>query len=202
MAGMCGISELNGEHPVLHTPMNGPWPEPNETIYFALGCFWGAERIFWQQNGVINTAVGYLGGTLENPTYPLVCTGTTGHAETVRVVYDPGRTSAAALLKVFWEMHDPTQGNRQGNDIGSQYRSLICTTTDEQAQLAEWTRNEFAKTLNAAGAGAITTEICDIATAGQFWPAEEYHQAYLYKNPNGYCMHGWNGYTCSLPPNI
>lgn len=189
---------LPGIHPVLKTPIEGPWREPYEVIYFAMGCFWGVERIFWQQLGVLNTAVGYFGGDWPAPTYEEVCTGQTGHAETVRVVYDPSVTSAGELLKVFWENHDPTQGDRQGNDRGPQYRSLIAVTTDEQRTLAEKSRETFGATLSDAGRGPITTSIMDAADS-DFWLAENYHQAYLFKHPNGYCNHGFKGFVCEAP---
>ena len=186
-------------HPVLKTPLEGPWPEPHEILYVAMGCFWGVERIYWQQPGVINTAVGYMAGTAPFPTYEDVCTGQTGHAETTRIVYNPTKTSPGNLLKVFWENHDPTQGDRQGNDRGSQYRSLIITTTAEQRALAVKSMHDFGETLKAAGRGPITTEILDADTAGEFWLAEPYHQAYLHKHPNGYCNHGFKGFVCQAP---
>lgn len=188
-----------GIHPVLDTPWEGPWPEPYEVLYVAMGCFWGVERIFWSQPGVINTAVGYLGGNFANPTYEDVCTGQTGHAETVRVVYNPTKTSPGELLKVFWENHDPTQGDRQGNDRGSQYRSMIVYTTEEQRLLAEQSREAFGATLAEAGQGPITTEIISAENAGTFWLAEPYHQAYLFKHPHGYCNHGFKGFVCEAP---
>ena len=156
-----------------------------ERIYFGMGCFWGAERRFWQQPGVIRTAVGYAGGRREQPSYEQVCSGATGHAEMVEVEWDPQQTSLEQLLKVFWEAHDPTQGDRQGNDIGSQYRSALYCTTEPQHSAALQSRNLFAKALQAQGFGLITTEILFPAPA--FWRAEEYHQRYLEKNPNGYC---------------
>lgn len=156
-----------------------------ERIYFGMGCFWGAERRFWQQPGVIRTAVGYAGGRREQPSYEQVCSGATGHAEMVEVEWDPQQTSLEQLLKVFWEAHDPTQGDRQGNDIGSQYRSAIYCTTEPQHAAALQSRNLFAKALQAQGFGPITTEILFPAPA--FWRAEEHHQRYLEKNPNGYC---------------
>ncbi|ADI66989.1 peptide-methionine (S)-S-oxide reductase MsrA [Mobiluncus curtisii] len=186
-------------HPVLHTSITGPWPEPHEVIYFAMGCFWGVERIFWSQPGVINTAVGYMAGQQPTPSYEEVCTGITGHAETVRVVFDPTATTAGELLKVFWENHDPTQGDRQGNDRGSQYRSLVICTTPEQRELAEVSRRNFGATLAGAGRGAITTEILDADAVGQFWLTEDYHQAYLFHHPHGYCNHGFKGFVCEVP---
>jgi len=163
-----------------------------------MGCFWGVERIFWRQPGVIVTAAGYMGGYTPHPTYEETCTGLTGHAETVQVVYDPTVTSAEALLKVFWENHDPTQGARQGNDVGTAYRSAIFWTTPEQESAAVATRDAFQKVLSANGFGAITTEIRPAAEAGAFYLAEDYHQGYLHKNPEGYCNHGPNGMTCPV----
>ncbi|GAB3995758.1 hypothetical protein GCM10029992_13870 [Glycomyces albus] len=158
-----------------------------------MGCFWGAERLFWQTSGVWTTSVGYMGGNTENPTYEQVCTGLTGHAEAVRVVYDPEQVSYEQLLKVFFENHDPTQGMRQGNDIGSQYRSAIFTTTPEQAETAEAVKRAFEPAVKASGLGPITTSI---QAAGPYWLAEGYHQQYLFHNPNGYCNHGPNGLSC------
>jgi len=184
-------------HTVLGTPLQGPWPEGFEVAVFGMGCFWGAERIFWRLKGVYSTAVGYAGGYTPNPTYEEVCSGLTGHAEVVQVVYDPAEISYETLLKAFWENHDPTQGMRQGNDIGTQYRSVIYTTTPEQHKLAEHSRELFAPVVAAAGYGPITTEI---APLGTFYYAEDYHQQYLSnaKNPNGYCNHGPNGLSCPI----
>ena len=184
-------------HEVLGTPLVGPWPEGLEVAYFALGCFWGAERLFWQVPGVYSTAVGYMGGSTPNPTYEETCTGLTGHTEAVQVVYDPNVISYADLLKVFWENHDPTQGMRQGNDIGTQYRSAIYATTDEQYARALESRELFQDVTRSAGYGDVTTEI---AKAGDFYYAEDYHQQYLSdaKNPNGYCNHGPNGLSCPI----
>jgi peptide-methionine (S)-S-oxide reductase len=173
-----------GRHRVLGTPLAGPWPDGTQTAYFGLGCFWGDEKDFWQLPGVVTTAVGYAGGSTPNPTYEEVCTGRTGHAEVVLVAFDPSRISYEDLLKTFWEAHDPTQGMRQGNDMGTQYRSLIWTTNDEQRAAAEASRDAFQANLTKAGYGEITTEI---APAGEFYYAEDYHQQYLDKNPNGYC---------------
>lgn len=167
-------------------------------IYFAMGCFWGAERIFWRTPGVLETEVGYLGGTWDEPTYEDVCTGESGHAETVRVKYDPTVVSAPELLRVFWENHDPTTLNRQGNDEGTQYRSAIFWTTPEQESAAQETASSFQGALDAAGRGKITTQISAKQDAGKFWPAEEYHQRYLEKNPAGYCNHGFKGVTCPV----
>lgn len=183
-------------HTVLGTPLEGPWPEGTQVLSVAMGCFWGAERIFWQVPGVVTTAAGYQGGFTPNPTYEECCTGRTGHAETVLVAYDPGAVSAAELLKAFWENHDPTQGMRQGNDIGTAYRSAIYWTTPEQEQAARASAAAFQGELTAHGYGPITTELRPADDAGPFWYAEDYHQQYLHKNPGGYCNHGPNG--CSL----
>jgi peptide-methionine (S)-S-oxide reductase len=172
-----------------------PFPKGMELALFGLGCFWGAERRFWQQPGVYSTSVGYAGGFTPNPTYEEVCSGYTGHNEVVRVVFDPARISYEQLLKVFWESHDPTQGMRQGNDIGTQYRSGIYVHSARQRAAAEATRDAFAKRLSSAGYGAITTEILD---APEFFYAEEYHQQYLHKNPNGYCGLGGCGVTLDV----
>ena len=179
-----------GRHQVLGTSLTGPYPAGTEVAEFALGCFWGEERTFWQVPGVVSTAVGYEGGYTPNPTYEEVCTGRTGHAEAVRVVFDPAKVSYPQLLKVFWESHDPTQGMRQGNDVGTQYRSAIYTYTPEQRRAAEASRDSYQKQLSAAGYGAITTEIGD---APPFYFAEDYHQQYLAKNPDGYCGIGGCG---------
>ena len=182
-------------HFVLGTPLEPPFPEGVETAIFGMGCFWGAERDFWQAPGVYTTAVGYAGGYTPNPTYEEVCSGKTGHAEVVQVVYDPAKVSYETLLKVFWENHDPTQGMRQGNDTGSQYRSAIYATTDEQLQQAEASRATYQQELTAARHGEITTEI---APAGDFFYAEPYHQQYLGKNPRGYCGIGGTGVSCPI----
>jgi peptide-methionine (S)-S-oxide reductase len=172
-----------------------PFPERIETAVFAMGCFWGAEQIFWQTPGVYSTAVGYAGGITPNPTYEETCTGRTGHAEVVLVVYDPAEASFETLLKKFWEGHDPTQGMRQGNDIGSQYRSAIFTTTPAQLEAALASRDRFQAELTKSGYGAITTEIRE---APAFYYAEEYHQQYLAKNPNGYCPDHSTGVACPV----
>jgi len=171
-------------HAVLGTPLRPPFPEGMQTAILGLGCFWGAEKAFWELPGVVTTAVGYAGGTTPNPTYKEACTGRTGHAEVVLVAYDPKRTSYEKLLKTFWEDHDPTQGFRQGNDIGTQYRSIILTTDAEQQRIAEMSRDAYQAMLSAAGYGEIKTEI---RRAGPFYYAEDYHQQYLDKVPNGYC---------------
>jgi peptide-methionine (S)-S-oxide reductase len=186
-------------HFVNHHRLAAPYPERLERAVFGLGCFWGAERIFWQAPGVWVTAVGYAGGTTPNPTYEEVCSGRTGHAEVVLVVYDPKATSYENLLKLFWEGHDPTQGMRQGNDVGTQYRSAIYVFSERQQQAAEASREAYQQRLDAAGYGRITTEIAD---AGAFYFAEDYHQQYLAKNPHGYCGLGGTGVSCPLPTGI
>jgi peptide-methionine (S)-S-oxide reductase len=175
--------------------LKGPYPEGLEIADFAMGCFWGEERKFWQLPGVWVTAVGYMGGHTPNPTYQEVCTGMTGHAEAVRVVFDPRQVSYQDLLKVFWEGHDPTQGMRQGNDVGTQYRSAIYTHGPAQAEAAERSKLAYQKALDAAGMGHITTEI---HPAGEFYFAEDYHQQYLAKNPDGYCGVGGTGVVCPI----
>ena len=172
-----------------------PFPEGLEQAVFGLGCFWGAEKAFWQQPGVYTTAVGYAGGRAANPTYRDVCSGTTGHAEVVLVVFDPRQTTYDAMLKVFWEHHDPTQGMRQGNDVGTQYRSAVYTLSAEQQRAAEASRGAYQDRLTQAGYGRITTEMTE---APPFYYAEEYHQQYLAKNPGGYCGHGGTGVTCPV----
>jgi peptide-methionine (S)-S-oxide reductase len=182
-------------HFVNGAPLSPPWPGGLEVADFALGCFWGAERKFWQQPGVFSTAVGYQAGVTPNPTYREVCSGMTGHAEVVRVVFDPTRVSYEELLRLFWESHDPTQGMRQGNDSGTQYRSGIYTHSPEQKRAAEASRELYGKELARAGHGAITTEIVD---APEFYYAEDYHQQYLAKNPDGYCGLGGTGVSCPV----
>jgi peptide-methionine (S)-S-oxide reductase len=180
-------------HVVLHTPMAPPFPAGLESALFGMGCFWGAERKFWTLPGVYTTAVGYAAGHTPNPTYEEVCSGRTGHAEVVRVVFDPALVSYDTLLKVFWESHDPTQGMRQGNDIGTQYRSGIYYSTEAQRQAADASRERYQARLAAAGYAPITTEI---APAPEFYYAEDYHQQYLAKNPRGYCGLGGTGVSC------
>jgi len=182
------------QHFVNGAALKGPYPEGVETIYFGLGCFWGAERLFWKLPGVFVTAVGYQGGHTPNASYEEVCSGRTGHTESVKVVYDPKVISLETLLKTFWEEHDPTQGMRQGNDVGTQYRSAIYTTTPAQAETVAASKAMYEKALREKGLGAITTEIGE---AGPFYYAETYHQQYLAKNPNGYC--GLNGTGVSCP---
>ena len=182
-------------HYVNGHPLTGPWPEGVRTAVFALGCFWGAERRFWETPGVYSTAVGYSGGFTPNPTYEEVCSGKTGHAEVVLVAYDPARVSYEELLRVFWEEHDPTQGMRQGNDRGTQYRSAIYVADDAQRRIAESSRAAYQQRLTAAGYGPITTEIREV---GPFYYAETYHQEYLAKNPGGYCGVGGTGVACPV----
>ena len=192
---------VTGRHTVLGSSTVPPWPAGTQVLYVAMGCFWGAERIFWRQPGVVSTAVGYLGGYTPNPSYEEVCTGLTGHTEAVLVAYDPARTDPELLLKAFWENHDPTQGNRQGNDVGTQYRSGIYWTIEQQRAAAEATRDAFGRVLADNGFGAITSELRPMAGeggAGPFYYAEDYHQQYLDKNPGGYCNHGPNGMTCPV----
>ncbi|MBX5470656.1 MAG: peptide-methionine (S)-S-oxide reductase MsrA [Thermoleophilaceae bacterium] len=182
-------------HAVNGERIKPPFPEGAETAVFGMGCFWGAERLFWQTPGVLSTAVGYAGGHTPNPTYEEVCTGRTGHVEVVLVVFDPKRVSYDELLKVFWEGHDPTQGMRQGNDVGTQYRSAIYTRSEAQAQAARASRDRYQRALAERGLGEITTEI---APAGPFYYAEDYHQQYLHKVPNGYCGLDGTGVACPV----
>ena len=184
--------DVPARHAVLDAPLEPPFPEGIEVAYFALGCFWGAERLFWDLDGVYTTAVGYMNGTTPNPTYEEVCSARTNHTEAVLVVFDPAKTSYEELLKLFWENHDPTQGMRQGNDVGTQYRSAIYYTTDAQKRSAEEGRRRYQEALAKAHRAGITTEIRD---APQFYYAEEYHQQYLAKNPDGYCGLGGCGVT-------
>jgi peptide-methionine (S)-S-oxide reductase len=189
------LPDILERHDVLGTSMLGPWPSGTEVLYVAMGCFWGAERIFWQTDGVYSTAVGYAGGFTPNPTYEEVCSGRTGHTEAVQVVFDPAVVSYDALLKRFWEGHDPTQGMRQGNDVGTQYRSAIYCTTDAQLAAAKASRDMYQERVRTAGYGEITTEIREAPT---FYYAESYHQQYLAKNPNGYCGLGGTGVSCPV----
>jgi peptide-methionine (S)-S-oxide reductase len=182
-------------HDVLGTPLKPPFPDGYEQAVFGLGCFWGAERIFWQAPGVYTTAAGYAGGYTPNPTYEEVCSGRTGHTEAVLAVFDPSATSFDEMLRLFWEGHDPTQGMRQGNDMGTQYRSAILYTSDAQRAAAEASREMFQARLTERGYGDITTEI---APLGEFFYAEDYHQQYLAKNPNGYCGLGGTGVSCPI----
>jgi peptide-methionine (S)-S-oxide reductase len=182
-------------HFVLDAPLTGPWPEGLQTAVFGLGCFWGAERKFWQTDGVHSTAVGYAGGYTPNATYEEACSGRTGHTEAVLVVFDPAKVSYEQLLKVFWENHDPTQGMRQGNDRGTQYRSAIYTTDPAQEAAVESSRAMYQERLSAAGYGTITTEVKPLT---DFYYAEPYHQQFLAKNPNGYCGIGGTGVSCPI----
>ena len=182
-------------HFVNGNPLEGPFPDHLETAVFGLGCFWGAERRFWETEGVYSTAVGYAGGTTPNPTYQEVCSGMTGHTEVVLVVFDPAVVTFEELLQVFWEAHDPTQGMRQGNDLGTQYRSAVYTLADAQQETAQGSRDAYASALDAAGYNAITTEIEPLDT---FFYAEDYHQQYLAKNPGGYCGIGGTGVSCPI----
>jgi peptide-methionine (S)-S-oxide reductase len=182
-------------HHVNGAPIAPPWPDGTRTAVFGLGCFWGQERRFWQTPGVVSSAVGYTGGFTPNPTYQEVCSGRTGHAEVVLVAYDPTRVTYDELLRVFWENHDPTQGMRQGNDAGTQYRSIVLVADDAERRAAEASRDAYAERLRAAGFGPITTEI---AEAGPFYYAEAYHQQYLAKNPNGYCPDHGTGVSCPI----
>jgi peptide-methionine (S)-S-oxide reductase len=184
-----------GRHEVLGTPLMPPFPEGLERAVFGMGCFWGAERVFWQADGVYTTAAGYAGGFTPNPTYEEVCSAGTGHAEVVLAVFDPNVTSYEAMLKLFWENHDPTQGMRQGNDVGTQYRSAIYVADGEQRKIAEVSKEAYQERLSSAGYGTITTEIAD---AGPFYYAEDYHQQYLAKNPGGYCGLGGTGVSCPV----
>jgi peptide-methionine (S)-S-oxide reductase len=186
---------VQSPHEVLGNPIVPPFPDGYETAVFGMGCFWGAERMFWQAPGVWTTAVGYSGGYTPNPTYEEVCSGSTGHTEAVLVVYDPAETSYEQMLRIFWEGHDPTQGMRQGNDVGTQYRSGVYYADERQRELAEASRAMFGERLAEAGLDAITSEI---AEAGPFYYAEPYHQQYLAKNPGGYCGLGGTGVSCTV----
>lgn len=195
LPGRPGAIPTAKTHFVNGAPLKGPYPEGSEIAMFGLGCFWGAEKAFWSLPGVLVTAVGYSGGYTPNPTYEELCTGLTGHNEVVRVVFDPKRISYPELLKVFWEGHDPTQIMRQGNDFGTQYRSAIYTYSDRQAEEARASKEAYGAALGARGYGPIATEI---APAGEFYFAEDYHQQYLAKNPRGYCGHGGTGVSCPI----
>jgi peptide-methionine (S)-S-oxide reductase len=197
LSGRSDVMPVPARHEVLGGPLRPPYPAGTEVAEFALGCFWGAEKMFWQIPGVVTTAVGYEGGFTPNPTYEEVCSGRTGHAESVRVVFDPAKVSYTDLLKAFWESHNPTQGMRQGNDVGSQYRSVIFYTSPAQKATAEESRTAYQKKLSEAGYGEITTEI---VPAGEFYFAEDYHQQYLSdaKNPYGYCPDHGTGVSCPI----
>lgn len=193
LPGRTSVMPVPARHAVLDAPLAPPYPPGVLVADFGLGCFWGAERKFWQTPGVVTTAVGYQGGYTTNPTYEEVCSGATGHTEAVRVVYDPAKVSYEELLRVFWEAHDPTQGMRQGNDVGTQYRSAIYWHSEEQEKSALAARDAYQGVLSASGYGEISTEI---AAAGEFYFAEAYHQQYLFKNPGGYCGIGGTGVAC------
>ena len=195
LPGRSETMPMPDRHDVLGTPITPPFPEGSQQLVVGMGCFWGAERKFWETPGVITTAVGYAGGFTPNPTYEEVCSGRTGHTEAVLVVFDPEKVSLEALLKVFWEGHDPTQGMRQGNDMGTQYRSAIYTSDDAQLAAVKASRDMFQERLTVAGFGDITTEV---AEAGAFYYAEPYHQQYLSKVPNGYCGLGGTGVSCPI----
>lgn len=185
--------QISPKHVVLGTPLRGPWPPGHEVIYLGMGCFWGSERLFWQTDGVYVTAVGYMGGWTKNPTYEETCTSRTGHTETVQVVYDPAKVAVETILATFWENHDPTTPNRQGGDVGTQYRSAVFTTNDTQYTEAVMSRSRYQGKLRDKGFGIIYTQIdrADEAGDGTFYYAEDYHQGYLHKNPGGYCNHGF-----------
>lgn len=187
--------QISDTHFINGNPLKAPFPDNLQQAIFGLGCFWGAERKFWEMDGVFSTAVGYAGGHLPDPDYKTVCTGSTGHAEVVLVVFDPAIVSFEQLLRVFWESHDPTQGMRQGNDTGTQYRSVVYTVSDEQLQAANSSRDAYGEELSKAGYGEITTEIEALDT---FYYAEDYHQQYLAKNPGGYCGIGGTGVSCAI----
>jgi len=195
LAGRDREVAIADRHAVLGTPMKPPFPDGFEQVIVGLGCFWGAERVFWEAPGVYTTAVGYAGGYTPNPSYKEVCSGRTGHTEAVLVVFDPAKTSYEEILRLFWEGHNPTQGMRQGNDVGTQYRSAILWDTEAHHQAAEASRAAYAEVLEAKGYPEITTEI---AQAGEFYYAEDYHQQYLHKNPNGYCGLGGTGVSCPV----
>jgi peptide-methionine (S)-S-oxide reductase len=195
LVGRTATMPVPARHYVLGTPLSGEWPAGYEVAVFGMGCFWGAERLFWKLDGVYSTSVGYAGGITPNPSYDEVCSGYTGHTEAVQVVYDPAKVSYAQLLKVFWENHDPTQGMRQGNDIGTQYRSAVYATTAAQLAEAEASREAFEPVVRATGYDGITTEI---RALDHYYFAEDYHQQYLAKNPDGYCGIGPNGMTCPV----
>jgi len=198
LPGRTAEMPVPAQHEVLHTPLKPPFPEGVETAVFGMGCFWGAERIFWQAPGVYTTAVGYAGGYTPNPTYEEVCSGHTGHTEIVLVAFDAATTSFQEMLRLFWEGHDPTQGMRQGNDAGSQYRSAIYFRDEAQRAAAQVSREAYQQMLSAAGHGEITTEIAPIDVAHPMYYAEDYHQQYLAKNPGGYCGLGGTGVACPV----
>ncbi|WP_281648398.1 peptide-methionine (S)-S-oxide reductase MsrA [Parendozoicomonas sp. Alg238-R29] len=196
LAGAAEPVGVTEPHVVFNRSLLPPWPEHMQEVVVGMGCFWGAERLFWQQDGIHLTMVGYAGGFTKNPTYPQVCSGETGHSEVVRIIFDPAVLSLEKLLALFWEQHDPTEGMQQGNDIGTQYRSAIYTTTDEQLNVVKESLKVFQQELSEKGLGAITTEIAPLEI---FYYAETYHQQYLARNPDGYCGLKGTGVVCPLP---
>jgi peptide-methionine (S)-S-oxide reductase len=198
LPGRAEAMRVPDRHAVLGTPLQGPFPESVETAIFGMGCFWGAERIFWEANGVYTTAVGYAGGITPNPTYEETCSGRTGHAEVVLVAFNTALTSYTEMLRLFWEGHDPTQGMRQGHDLGTQYRSLLMWRGTAQRAAAEASLRSYQAMLTAAGHGAITTELAEADANDPFYYAEDYHQQYLAKNPGGYCGLGGTGVACPV----
>jgi peptide-methionine (S)-S-oxide reductase len=198
LPGRAEAIRVPARHEVLGTPLKGPFPVGVQSAIFGMGCFWGAERIFWQAAGMYTTAVGYAGGYTPNPTYEEVCSGRTGHAEVVLAAFDTAQTSYEEMLRLFWEGHDPTQGMRQGNDVGTQYRSLILCTDEAQRTAAEASRETYQRMLSAAGHGDITTEVELLPGGEPFYYAEDYHQQYLAKNPGGYCGLGGTGVACPV----
>jgi peptide-methionine (S)-S-oxide reductase len=198
LAGRTQEVSVPERHYVLGTPLKGPFPDGVQSAIFGMGCFWGAERIFWEADGVYTTAVGYAGGLTPNPTYEEVCSGRTGHAEVVLVAFEEANTSYQEMLRLFWEGHDPTQGMRQGNDTGTQYRSLIVYSGDSQRAAAQASMSAYQEMLSAAGHGTITTELAELDPQHPFYYAEAYHQQYLAKNPGGYCGLGGTGVACPV----
>jgi peptide-methionine (S)-S-oxide reductase len=198
LPGRAEAMRVPDRHAVLGTPLTGPFPDGVDTAVFGMGCFWGAERLFWEANGVYTTAVGYAGGVTPNPTYEEACSGRTGHAEAVLVAFDTTVTSYAAILRLFWEGHDPTQGMRQGNDLGTQYRSLLMWRGEAQRTAAEASLASYQQMLSAAGHGTITTELMEADASHPFYYAEDYHQQYLAKNPGAYCGAGGTGVACPV----
>ncbi|HEX5851678.1 MAG TPA: peptide-methionine (S)-S-oxide reductase MsrA [Solirubrobacteraceae bacterium] len=198
LPGRAEAMRVPDRHAVLGTPLTGPFPDGVDTAIFGMGCFWGAERLFWEADGVYTTAVGYAGGVTPNPTYEEACSGKTGHAEVVLVAFDTSRTTYAEMLRLFWEGHDPTQGMRQGGDLGTQYRSLLMWRGEAQRTAAEASLAAYQQMLSAAGHGAITTELAEADASRPFYYAEDYHQQYLAKNPGGYCGLGGTGVSCPV----
>jgi peptide-methionine (S)-S-oxide reductase len=198
LPGRAAAIRVPDRHAVLGTPLTGPFPEGVDTAVFGMGCFWGAERLFWEADGVYTTAVGYAGGVTPNPTYEETCSGQTGHAEVVLVAFDTAVTSYAEMLRLFWEGHDPTQGMRQGNDLGTQYRSLLMWHDEAQRAAAEASLRSYQEMLSAAGHGSITTELAQTDESHPFYYAEDYHQQYLAKNPGCYCGLGGTGVSCPI----